>query len=57
MKITELFKFLWDGVDVPITKDEIQHSVNVAIWLIKKDIIEDKEVQKCNKLYNLSNKN
>ena len=39
MKITELFKFLWDGVDIPITKDEIQHSVNVAIWTIKKDII------------------
>ena len=57
MKLTELFKFLWDGVDIPITKDEIQHSVNVAIWSIKKDIIEDKEVQKCNTLYNLSNKN
>ncbi len=54
MTLSELIKFLWNGVDIPLTKDEIQHSVNVAIWAAKRDIVEDKEVKQCNDLYNKS---
>ena len=48
MKITELIKFLWNGVDIPITRDEIQHSVNVAVWSLKKEISEDEQKQQEN---------
>ena len=40
MTITQLIKFLWNGVDIPVTQDEIQHSVNVATWALKKELSE-----------------
>jgi hypothetical protein len=54
MTITQLIKFLWDGVDIPITKDEIQHSINVAIWALKKGLSEDDDFKKLNDAYKIS---
>lgn len=54
MKITELINFLWNGVDIPITRDEIQHSVNVAVWSMKKEIEKDEDFQKLNNAYKIS---
>ena len=53
MKISELLDFLWDGVDIPITKEEIQHSVNVGTWALKKEIVEDKEIKQLNDAYKI----
>lgn len=54
MTITQLIKFLWNGVDIPITQDEIQHSVNVATWALKKELSEDKDMKKLNDAYKIS---
>ena len=51
MKITELIKFLWDGVDIPITKEEIQHSVNVLTFGLKEEIQNDNDLQNVNIRY------
>lgn len=53
MKFVELLDFLWDGVDIPITKDEIQHSVNVMTWGLKKEITSDKEIKELNDQYKI----
>lgn len=54
MKITELIKFLWDGVDIPVTKEEIQHTVNVATWALKTELSEDDDLKKLNNAYKIS---
>ena len=54
MTILELLKFLWDGVDIPVTKEEIQHSVNVATWALKKGLSEDEDFKKLNDMYKIS---
>ena len=54
MTIVELLKFLWDGVDIPVTKEEIQHSVNVATWALKKGLSEDDDFKKLNDAYKIS---
>ena len=54
MKITELIKFLWNGVDIPITRDEIQHSVNVAVCSLKKEISEDEQFRELDNQYKIS---
>ena len=54
MKITELIKFLWNGVDISITRDEIQHSVNVAVWSLKKEISEDEQFRELDNQYKIS---
>lgn len=36
MTISQLIKFLWDGVDIPITKEEIQQEVNELFEEIRK---------------------
>lgn len=54
MTITQLIKFLWNGVDIPVTKDEIQHSVNVATWSLKKGLSEDEDCKKLNDAYKIS---
>ena len=54
MTITQLIKFLWNDVDIPITKDEIQHSVNVATWALKKGLSEDEDFKKLNDMYKIS---
>ena len=54
MTITQLIKFLWNGVDIPVTHDEIQHSVNVAVWSLKKEISEDEGFNKLNNAYKIS---
>ena len=54
MTITQLIKFLWDGVDIPVTQDEIQHSVNVATWALKKGLSEDDDFKKLNDEYKIS---
>ena len=54
MKITDLIKFLWNGVDIPITRDEIQHSVNVAVWSLKKEISEDEQFRELDNQYKIS---
>ena len=54
MTITQLIKFLWNGVDIPVTKDEIQHSVNVATWALKKGLSEDDDFKKLNDTYKIS---
>lgn len=54
MKITELIKFLWDGVDIPVTKEELQHSVNVAVWSLKKEISEDEDIKTLDTQYKVS---
>ena len=54
MTILELLKFLWDGVDIPVTKEEIQHSVNVATWALKKGLSEDDDFKKLNDAYKIS---
>ena len=51
MTLTEILKFLWDGVDIPVTKDEIQHTVNVATWTLKKGLSEDEDFKELNNLY------
>jgi len=54
MTITQLIKFLWNDVDIPVTKDEIQHSVNVATWALKKGLSEDDDFKKLNDAYKIS---
>ena len=54
MTITQLINFLWNGVDIPVTKDEIQHSVNVATWALKKGLSEDDDFKKLNDAYKIS---
>jgi hypothetical protein len=54
MTITQLIKFLWNGVDIPFTQDEIQHSVNVAAWALKKGLSEDDDFKKLNDAYKIS---
>jgi len=54
MTITQLIKFLWNGVDIPVTQDEIQHSVNVATWALKKGLSEDEDIKKLNNAYKVS---
>ena len=36
MTIFSLIKFLWDGVDIPVTKEEIQQGVNELFEEIRK---------------------
>ena len=54
MTIIQLIKFLWSGVDIPVTQDEIQHSVNVATWALKKGLSEDEDFKKLNDMYKIS---
>ena len=51
MTLTEILKFLWDGVDIPVTKEEIQHTVNVGCWTLKKGLSEDEDFKELNNLY------
>jgi len=53
MTIKQLIKFLWNGVDIPVTQDEIQYSVNVAIWSLKKELSEDNDLKKLNDSYKI----
>jgi len=53
MTLIEILKFLWDGVDIPVTKEEIQHTVNVSTWALKKGLSEDEDFKKMNDLYNI----
>ena len=54
MTLIEILKFLWDGVDIPITKEEIQHTVNVSTWALKKGLSEDEDFKKLNDAYKIS---
>ena len=54
MTITQLIKFLWNGVDIPVSQDEIQHSVNVATWALKEEIKDDKDMKALNDAYKIS---
>jgi hypothetical protein len=54
MTITQLIKFLWNGVDIPVTQDEIQHSINVTTWALKKRLSEDDDLKKLNDAYKIS---
>jgi len=54
MTITQLIKFLWNGVDIPVTQDEIQHSINVTTWALKKGLSEDDDFKKLNDAYKIS---
>jgi hypothetical protein len=54
MTIAQLIQFLWNGVDIPVTKDEIQHSVNVATWVLKEELSEDEDCKKLNDAYKIS---
>ena len=56
MTVTQILKFLWDGVDVPVTQDEIQHTVNVVTWALKKGLTEDEDIKKINDIYNTQHK-
>lgn len=53
MTIISLIKYLWDGVDIPITKEEIQHSVNVITWGLKKEITSDNDFKELNNQYKI----
>lgn len=53
MTIISLIKYLWDGVDIPITKEEIQHSVNVITWGLKKEITSDNDYKELNNQYKI----
>jgi hypothetical protein len=55
MTVTQILKFLWDGVDIPVTQDEIQHTVNVATWVLKKGLNEDEDIKKINDIYKTHN--
>lgn len=46
MTISQLIKFLWDGVDIPITKEEIQQEVNELFEEIRKGEINSQIEQK-----------
>ena len=54
MTIIQLIKFLWNGVDIPVTQDEIQHSINVSTWALKKRLSEDDDLKKLNDAYKIS---
>ena len=54
MTIAQLIQFLWNGVDIPVTKDEIQHSVNVATWVLKEELSKDEDCKKLNDAYKIS---
>jgi hypothetical protein len=54
MTIAQLIQFLWNGVDIPVTKEEIQHSVNVATWALKEEIKDDKDMKALNDAYKIS---
>lgn len=53
MTIISLIKYLWDGVDIPVTKEEIQHSVNVMTWGLKNTIKSDNDLKKLNDKYKI----
>lgn len=36
MTLINLLKYLWDGVDIPVTKEEIQQGVNELFEEIRK---------------------
>lgn len=57
MKIGELLHYLWDGVDIPVTKEEVQHSVNVLTWGLKESIKNDKDLQEANNQYKIAHYN
>lgn len=57
MKIGELLDFLWNGVDIPVSKEELQHSVNVLTWGIKESIKNDKDLQEANNQYKIAHYN
>jgi hypothetical protein len=46
-------EYLWNGVDIPVTEDEIQHSVNVLTWGLKNEITSDKDMKSLNEQYKL----
>ena len=54
MTIIKLLKYVWNGVDIPITKDDIQHAVNVAVWDLKNEIKNHKGIQELNNQYKIS---
>ena len=41
MTIKQLFNFLWDELDIPITKTEIQEATNFIVTDLKKEIDEE----------------
>lgn len=56
MTVTQILKYIWDGVDVPVTQEEIQHTVNVATWALKKGLTEDEDIKKINDIYETNHK-
>jgi len=48
MKIKELIEYLWNGVDIPITREEIQHGVNEMIKEIREEGLKIEVQQKTN---------
>lgn len=57
MTISKLIKFLWDGVDIPITEEEIQQEVNELFEEIRKGEInlqveQEEPKQRIPHLYN-----
>ena len=59
MTLINLLKYLWDGVDIPVTKEEIQQGVNELFEEIRKgDInlqIEKKESEHKRRIPNIYN--
>ena len=59
MTLINLLKYLWDGVDIPVTKEEIQQGVNELFEEIRKgDInlqIEKKKSEPKRRIPNIYN--
>ena len=54
MTIVSLIKYLWDGVDIPVTEEEIQHSINVMTWGVKNRIKSDDDIKELNDKYKIA---
>ena len=57
MTLINLLKYLWDGVDIPVTKEEIQQGVNELFEEIRKgeinlQIEQDEPKRRIPHLYN-----
>ena len=59
MTLINLLKYLWDGVDIPVTKEEIQQGVNELFEEIRKGEInlqiEKKEPEHKRRIPNIYN--
>lgn len=59
MTLINLLKYLWDGVDIPVTKEEIQQGVNELFEEIRKGEInlqiEKKEPEPKRRIPNIYN--